>query len=184
MANVIEEAKSSRAACRTCREKIEKGALRFGEETPNTFDPEAGPSYFWHHLVCAAQRKAAIFRPVFEAYTGNVPNRPEVEAALAAPPKASGGGGPKAAYPYAERASTGRSKCMHCDEAIGKGDWRVAVEREVDTGTFQRTGPGYLHPGCAAEQTGDDALIDKIKTNTPGITEPDVAELEALLKPA
>ena len=186
MANVIEEAKSSRATCRTCRQKIEKGALRFGEETPNQFDADGGTSYFWHHLLCAAQKKGAILKPVLEAYAGNVPNRGEIDAALASPPKASGGGGggPKAAYPYAERASTGRSKCIQCDEAIGKGDWRVAVEREVDTGTFTRTGPGYLHPGCALEQTGDDGLLDKIKTNTPGITDADVTQLQQLMSPA
>lgn len=182
MANIIEEAKSSRASCRTCREKIEKGTLRFGEETPNTFNPDAGFSYFWHHLLCAAQRKGALLRPVLEAYSGPVPNRAELDAALAAPPKASGSG-PKAPYPYAERASTGRSTCLHCAEALGKGDWRVAIEREVDTGTFTRSGPGYLHPGCAVEKTGDTALLEKLKANTPGLSAADVSELGALLLP-
>jgi hypothetical protein len=182
MPNVIEESKSNRATCRTCRQKIEKGVLRFGEETPNQFDAEGGTSYFWHHILCAAQKKGALLKPVLEAYAGDVPNRAELDAAIANPPKASGGG-PKAAYPYAEKASTGRSKCIHCDDAIGKGDWRIAVEREVDTGTFTRTGPGYLHPGCALEQTGDDALLEKVKTNTPAITEADVAQLQGLMSP-
>src|SRR4051812_36630986 len=181
MANMIEEAKSSRATCRTCRQKIEKGTLRFGEETPNQFDADGGGSYFLHHLLCAAQKKAAILRPVLDASPGPIPNRAEVDAALASPAKASGGGGPKASYPYAERASTGRSKCLQCDEAIGKGDWRIAVEREVDTGTFTRSGPGYLHPGCAIEQTGDEALLEKIKANSAGITDADVAQLKELM---
>ena len=67
MANVIEEAKSSRATCRTCRQKIEKGALRFGEETLNQFDTEGGTSYFWHHLPCAAQKRGALLKQHCEA---------------------------------------------------------------------------------------------------------------------
>jgi hypothetical protein len=73
---------------------------------------------------------------------------------------------------------------MTCDEAIGKGDWRIAIEREVDTGTFTRTGPGYLHPGCAIEQTGDEQLLDKVKANSAGITDADVAQLKQLMAEA
>jgi Poly(ADP-ribose) polymerase and DNA-Ligase Zn-finger region len=178
MADVIEESKSNRATCRTCRQKIEKGVLRFGEETENTFSPDGGSSYFWHHLECAAGKVPAKVKQALGVFTGTVPNREKLDAILAAPPKAAAGkGGAKAAFPYAERASTGRSKCMHCDEAIEKGTLRVAVEREVDTGAFTTTGPGYLHPGCAAEYTGDDELIAKIKANMPDLPAADLAEL-------
>ena len=44
MAHKIEMAKSGRATCRTCREKIDKDTLRFGEETANAFDPGGPPS--------------------------------------------------------------------------------------------------------------------------------------------
>ena len=37
MANVIEEAKSGRASCRTCKKTIAKGELRLGVETANQF---------------------------------------------------------------------------------------------------------------------------------------------------
>ncbi len=40
MADVIEASPSGRATCRTCKKKIDKGVVRFGEETPNAFDPE------------------------------------------------------------------------------------------------------------------------------------------------
>ena len=36
-----------------------------------------------------------------------------------------------------------------CSEKIKKGDLRLVVEREVDTGSFTAKRPGYLHPGCA-----------------------------------
>ncbi len=184
MPDLIEESKSNRATCRTCRQKIDKGVLRFGEETVNTFSSDGGTSYFWHHLECAAGKVPAKVKTALASFTGTVPDREKLDAILAAPPKAagrSGGGGPKASYPYAERASTGRSKCMQCDEAIEKGTLRVAVEREVDTGTFTSTGPGYLHPACAAEYTGEDDLLEKIKANMPTLAAEDLSALEAEL---
>jgi hypothetical protein len=177
MANVIEESKSNRATCRTCRQKIDKGVLRFGEETENTFSSDGGTSYFWHHLECAAGKVPAKVKDALASFTGTVPNRDKLDAILAAPPKASGKGAPKGNFPYAERAATGRSKCMSCDEAIEKGTFRVAVEREVDTGSFTTTGPGYLHPACSPEYTGDDELLTKIKANVPSLTAEDLAEL-------
>jgi hypothetical protein len=178
MANVIEESKSSRATCRTCRQKIDKGVLRFGEETPNQFN-EGEVSHFWHHLTCAAGKKPALVREALAAFTGNVPDRPALEALLAnAKVKPAAGERP---YPFAERASTGRSKCMQCDEAIEKGALRVAIEREVDTGTFVRKGPGYLHSTCAKEHTGDAELLAKVKKNTPELTPADLEELTKAL---
>jgi hypothetical protein len=179
MPNVIEEAKSGRATCRTCKQKIDKGALRFGEETVNQFDTEGGTTFMWHHLVCAARKKGALVKPLLETYTGDIPNRAEIDAALAAAPQAAAA--PPANFPYVEKAPTGRSKCLLCEEAIAKGEWRVAVEREVDTGAFMRAGPGYLHPGCAIEQTGDDELLDKIKANMPTLSEADAAQLGELM---
>lgn len=165
MADTIEASKSNRATCRTCRLKIDKGVLRFGEETVNAFSSEGELTHQWHHLECAAGRMPAKVKVALAGFTGVVPEREKLEAILAAPPKAAGKGGPKAKYPYAERASTGRSKCMGCDEAIEKGAMRIAVEREVDTGSFTTTGPGYLHPACAREHTGNDKLLEEISAN-------------------
>ncbi len=177
MADIIEESKSNRATCRTCREKIEKGVLRFGAETENAFSGD-GVSYMWHHLACAAGKMPAKVKEALNAFSGTVPNRAEIDAILANPPKSKGGGkGAAAAYPYAERAATSRSKCLSCDEAIEKGTLRVAVEREVDTGSFVTKGPGYLHPGCAAEFTQDDDLLAHIKANSAALAEADFAEL-------
>jgi Poly(ADP-ribose) polymerase and DNA-Ligase Zn-finger region len=165
MADIIEASKSNRATCRTCRLKIDKGVLRFGEETVNAFSSEGELTHQWHHLECAAGRMAAKVKVALAAFTGPVPDREKLEAILATPPKASGKGGAKATFPYAERASTGRSKCMACDEAIEKGAMRIALEREVDTGSFTTKGPGYLHPACAREHTGNDKLLEEISAN-------------------
>jgi hypothetical protein len=60
---------------------------------------------------------------------------------------------------------------MQCDEAIEKASFRVAVEREVDTGTFVTRGAGYLHPACVAENlenTGGslEDIVEGIKKNS------------------
>jgi predicted nucleic acid-binding Zn ribbon protein len=154
---MIESAKSGRASCRVCRKKIEKGELRFGEEAPNAFDPDGGSSYFWHHLACAAQKKPNELKQALAAFTGEIPNRAEIDALLqAAPPD----------FPYAERAPTGRSKCLACGTAIEKDALRVAIEREVDTGAFVTKGAGYLHLACAKGHVNDPELLGKLKAHS------------------
>ncbi|CAN0543245.1 unnamed protein product [Ectocarpus sp. 8 AP-2014] len=48
MRYVCEIAKTSRAMCRRCDEKITKGALKIGVVTEGSW----GPSTQWHHLMC------------------------------------------------------------------------------------------------------------------------------------
>ncbi len=179
MPDIIEESKSNRATCRSCREKIDKRVLRFGAETPNAFGE--GPSYQWHHLKCAAAQMPGKVTEAVKVFSGPMPQRAEIEAILSSPSQNGGGAGAKAtnAFPYVERAATGRSKCISCEEPIEKGTLRVAVEREVDTGSFMTKGPGYLHPGCAREFTGNDQLLEELKTNSTGLNEADLPELES-----
>lgn len=178
MAHIIEPAKSGRASCRTCRSPIAKGELRFGEEVPNAF-AEGETTHQWHHLACAAKKKAGPLREAMAAYEGEIPDRAALEQTLAAGPAK---GEKPGSYPYAERASTGRAKCQECDASIAKGELRVAVEREVDTGSFMRKGAGYLHPACALAHTGDQALFAKVRANTGStLSADDLAELEAAM---
>jgi hypothetical protein len=51
-------------------------------------------------------------------------------------------------YPYAERARSGRSKCIGCGEKIEKGAVRVAVERELDDVAYRGRAPAYCHVDC------------------------------------
>lgn len=173
MAHLIEVAKSGRASCRVCRNKIEKGELRFGEEAPNAFDPDGGASYFWHHLACAAKKKPAQLKSALAAFTGEIPNRAELDALLAdAPPE----------LPYAEKAPTGRSKCMVCGDAIPKDALRVAVEREVDTGSFTTKGTGYLHAACAPGHLQHDAAaLALVKAHSTRLDASARAELDQAL---
>jgi hypothetical protein len=147
MANVIEEAKSGRASCRTCKKNIAKGELRLGVETTTQFSDT--PSMQWHHVLCAAGKLPAELKEALAAYDGEVPNREELDKTMEAAIKK--GGAKPGGFPYTDRAPTGRAKCMQCGEAIAKDSFRVAVEREVDTGSFATRSAGYLHPKCVAE---------------------------------
>ena len=146
MANVIEEAKSGRASCRTCKKTIAKGELRLGVETKNQFSDT--PSMQWHHLLCAATKLPGELKSGLADYAGDVPNRGELDHAMAEAVKT--GKAKPGGFPYIDRAPTGRAKCMQCEAPIEKAAFRVAVEREVDTGSFVTRGAGYLHPACVA----------------------------------
>lgn len=178
MPHVIEEAKSGRASCRTCKAKIDKGLLRFGEEVPNSFGE--GPSYQWHHLACAAQKKPVQLRQALEGFVGDVPDRAALEQTI----EANKGKAKATTLPYAEKAPTGRSRCMVCEEAIGKGELRLAVEREVDTGSFVNRSAGYLHPKCAAgsEHAEDPELMDKVRKNSISLQPADLDAVAAALE--
>ena len=167
MANVIEEAKSGRASCRTCKKAIAKGELRFGEEAPNAFGDT--PSIRWHHLLCAAEKLPAELKAVLDTYPDPVPNRAELDKAMS--DALSKGRAKPGGFPYADKAPTGRAKCMQCEEPIAKDSLRVAVEREIDTGAMVTRGAGYLHPKCVVENLdnvgGDkDEMVAALRKNS------------------
>jgi poly [ADP-ribose] polymerase len=169
----IEAAKSGRAGCRGCKEKIGKGELRFGE-VDYTFDSEG--SFKWYHLPCAAGKLPAKLIEALEGYEGEVPNKEELLASAAKAKKGS-------AFPRAELAPSGRAACLGCGEKIKKGELRVAVEREVDTGSFMAKRPGYLHPACAKGSEhleGLDDVLGALKENSD-LEDEKLAEVTAAL---
>jgi len=173
MGETIEVAKTGRARCRACRQPIEKGTLRFGEEQLSAF--AEGMQWVWHHLTCAAKSKPVQVRGALAAFGGEVPDRAGLEALLAEADEGA------TVFPYAERASTGRSKCLRCRAPIEKGALRVATEREVEFGGAARTGAGYLHPACAPEHLEEPELLAALRRNSRGLSEADLAELEQQL---
>ncbi len=167
MANVIEEAKSGRASCRTCKKTIAKGELRLGVEAVTQFSDT--PSLQWHHVLCGAGKLPVELKEALDSYVGDVPNRAELDVAMADAIKK--GGAKPAGFPYVDRAPTGRAKCMQCSEPIEKQSLRVAVERELETGSFQTRGAGYLHPKCVAENLENiggspEELIEGLRKNS------------------
>ncbi len=167
---MIDVAKTGRSKCRICRQPIEKGTLRFGEEQPSAF--AEGMQWVWHHLACAAKKKPVALETALDAYGGEVPNRAELEALMAEADKTA------TAFPHAERASTGRSRCQHCEQPIEKGALRVAFERDLEVGGMPRKGAGYLHARCAKAYLNDDGLVATLRANSRGLEAADLAELE------
>ncbi|MFT5356995.1 MAG: hypothetical protein ACI9KE_004222 [Polyangiales bacterium] len=176
MGHSIQISPSGRAACRTCKDKIPKGELRFGEEVPSQFG-SSGVQKVWHHIKCAAGTKGDLVGPALEAFKDDVPNRDELLELI----RGSAGKGSKkaGALPNADLAPTGRAKCILCDDAIEKGSVRIAVEREIDTGNFTTKGAGYLHPVCVEswaeenEESFEDLLLDiENQTELPGLPPP------------
>jgi poly [ADP-ribose] polymerase len=167
MANVIEEAKSGRASCRTCKKPIAKGELRFGEEAANAFGD--APSLRWHHLSCAAERLPAELKEVLDHYPGSVPDRAALDKMMAG--ALAGGHAKPGGFPYADKAPTGRARCQQCQQPIDKDSLRVAFEREIETGAMVTRGAGYVHPACVpayAEAHGLDKgeLLGGVRTNS------------------
>jgi poly [ADP-ribose] polymerase len=173
MANKIEVSKTGRATCRTCREGIEKGVLRFGEEVASTYG-EGGTTMLWHHLPCAAKKKPNDLAEALVSFVGDVPDRAAIDALIAEH-------GPKqkpTKFPYLERASTGRARCGKCKELIAKGELRVATEREAEAigmGTAAR----YWHAACVKGEV-EGELMPSLRANSRGLTEEDFAEASRL----
>jgi hypothetical protein len=176
MGHIIEPAKSGRAKCRSCKKAIEKGSLRLGEEILDPFG-SGGTTHVWHHVECAAEKKPDELKAAMADYADEIPGRAALEQKIADSQKKL----PPGTFPYAENAPSGRSKCMACEESIAKDTLRIAIEREVDTGTFKTKGAGYLHPMCATDFTGDAAMFAKVKANSRELTKDQLAELEAAL---
>ena len=152
----IEAARSSRSRCRTCRRKIEKGALRLGILLEGPF----GTGYLWHHLTCAARRRIEDVEAAYAeaAYDPDL-GVPPLEKLRALKEKAEKAREERQAPPYVERSPTGRAKCKHCGEPIEKGTLRVILAREVAFGSQVRSGPINVHPRCVAEELDADDCV-------------------------
>lgn len=171
---VIEGARSSRSRCKTCRKKIDKGALRIGILVEGPY----GIGYMWHHLKCAARRRLG---DVEEAYAQEawkeakeLPKRlPEIEKLREEATKAEERRENRKTIPWVERDPSGRAKCKQCGEAMEKGSLRVVLGKEVEFGGQVRLGPMNVHPACVAEALNDEdcgteaaGLADALRANS------------------
>lgn len=175
MPHVIEEAKTGRSVCRSCREHIEKGAMRLGEEVANAFDPDGGTTHQWHHLPCAAQKKPHQLRDALATHVGELPDRAALDAAIeAALPNV------KPPFPFVEHAPSARSRCQVCRQGIEKDALRVAMARPP--GSMPQDSAAYLHVACARKHTADPLLLDTLKKHSRALTDGEWATVEAALR--
>jgi poly [ADP-ribose] polymerase len=176
MPHTIEVAKSGRAACRTCKENIAKGELRFGEEVQNQYSD--APAFQWHHLKCAATAKPVSLAEAIAAYPGEIPDRAALLEAIEIAKKTQ----KPTEYPHADHAPTGRAKCIVCHQPIEKGSLRVVVERAADGGAYMGKSAAYLHPKCAAQSIEGGDVFERIRRNSPALEEEELAELRAAIE--
>jgi Poly(ADP-ribose) polymerase and DNA-Ligase Zn-finger region len=173
MPHVIEPASSGRATCRGCGAKIAKGEIRFGERQPNAFGD--GEMTLWFHLECAAYKRPEPLLATLDAYAAAgdtlavlnlevLRGAAELGIAHRRLPRVTG----------AERAPTGRARCRHCRETIGKDEWRIAL---VFFEEYRFQPSGFVHAGCARAYFGTTDLLDRVRHFAPGLTP---AELDAL----
>lgn len=180
MDHLVEVSPSGRAKCRGCKEAIPKGEVRFGEVYDSAFT--GGEALRYWHLKCAAKKLPTQVREALGRYDGDVPDRADVDKAMDEASR-KGKAGAKAAFPYADLAPTGRARCLVCEEALEKGQLRVAVERDVESPAgMPIRGAGYLHPACAlqwAEDQGEDtdAFADAVIGNSDHLTDAQRTEL-------
>jgi len=178
----IESARSSRSKCRTCRRKIDQGKLRLGILLEGPY----GTGYLWHHLTCAAKRRADDVAAAYAEKAWDegleVPPLAELDKLRE---KTEEEKKSRREAPYVERAPSGRSKCKSCSEVIEQGAWRVALLREVTFGQQVRSAPINVHPRCVQAEilaedcaTELDGFEDAVRANSKGL-EP--AEIEAAL---
>jgi hypothetical protein len=169
----VEPARSSRARCRSCKRKIEKGELRLGVLLEGPY----GTGYLWHHLRCAAKRRFEDVEAAYEERAWDqgleVPSLDELGKLREEAQRAKEA---KRELPYAERSPSGRAKCKQCGELIDKDAWRVALGKLVEFGNQTRTTPIHVHtacvtaalrePDCAFEPEGID---ERIRLNSRGL---------------
>ena len=174
----IEGARSSRSKCKTCRRPIEKDTLRLGILIEGPF----GTGYLWHHLDCAAKRQWESLEEAYngEFWVGGV-KVPPLEEKRKLREEADKKKAEKKETPHVEVAPTGRSKCRHCDATIDKGDYRIALAREVEFYGQTRVGPINVHTGCVGAElmnedcaTEIDGFADAVRANSKGIDAADI----------
>lgn len=174
---VIEGARSSRSRCKTCRRKIDKGALRIGILIEGPY----GTGYMWHHINCAARRHLHRVEEAYELEAWKLAkqppqNVPDIAKLRGLQELAEERKKTRKQIPHTEPAPTGRAKCKHCDQPIEKDSMRVVLGREVEFGNQVRVGPINVHPRCVAAElkaddcgTSSETFAEQLRANSEGV---------------
>jgi hypothetical protein len=167
MPHKVEVATSGRARCRACKQAIEKGALRFGEEFKNPYSEDGGMSYRYWHLPCAATKLANELAPALSAFEGEVPDRAALLELIAQHEKP--------VMPFAEHAPNARARCRACGEGIAKDELRIAFERVFEGPMGPQKGAAYAHAKCLPAYLAREVEQGRTPPTAAGL----IGELEA-----
>ncbi len=181
---MIELARSNRSTCKGCKKTIDKDTPRIGFLLEGPF----GTGYLWHHLPCLARKD---FAKVEEAYAGDYTKPgvklPPLESLRAEAEKAAEKKAEKQLAPFVERASTGRSKCVHCGELIDAGAFRFGLLRAVEFYGQERKATVKVHPQCVTAALADETNAtdpDSFPMEVRANSKLESADIDAALKEA
>ena len=160
MKHRIEAASTGRAKCRACGNAIPKGELRFGERLPNPFGDEGSETTHWYHLRCGAYRRPESFATVLDNLPDKEATDLEARASLVAAVEEGLAHRRLERINTLEQAPSGRARCRHCRELIGKGEFRVGLVFFEDGMTNPA---GYVHVTCAPVYFDTTTLMDRLR---------------------
>ena len=170
MNHSLEPAKSGRAACRGCGERIAKGSLRFGERLPNPYDEGETEQTLWFHPVCGASKRPESFLQALDDHTQPLDD-------LARLRRLALQGLEHRRLPRLVRlepAATGRARCRQCREPIPKGHWRIALDFFED-GRFSPA--GFIHVQCAGAYFGTTDIGERLAASRVALSDDDLSQL-------
>lgn len=169
-----EYAKSGRAGCKKCKEKISEQSLRLARMVNSPFTDGKVPQ--WFHFTCFWTKKFPVSdSSQFQGYGDLKPADQERIKGKIGTGVDGGAGGAKSStvtLPIGcpeliiEYAKSSRSECRNCLESIQKGEIRCGAMRPSDSGKVSFDVPHWCHRKCFVEiiQTDDYAEVplDKI----------------------
>lgn len=176
--HVLERAASNRSKCRGCGLRIDKGALRFGEQVENPYND--GVSTLWFHPICAAYKRPDPFLSAAEKH-GDVAEAADDMPALQALAEHSHTHRRLQRLDRLERAKSGRATCRHCRERIEQDVLRLKLVW-FEAGRFEPS--GFVHVGCVpafCEDDDLDGLLTQLRHFNPDLPEADWPEIVAQL---
>ena len=146
-AHLIEQARSGRSTCKTCKVAIAKDVLRLGFASPQ----ENGSfSHSWYHLACAASDRPEALEEALLATTLAIPDRKALEVSMGATLAAR----PARTFPYAARVVDAGS-CDHCQSWSFPNMLWVKTASQCAVGGVTLDRERLLHPSCAKAALGD-----------------------------
>ena len=188
---IIEPAKSGRATCRGCREKILKGDYRVG--IPYQFtrpDGEIISSHGYYHPECTPKDKLEVILEILENSTSlDSADKEKIKESLkqsqmkVESPQASR----LSRKPFFELSKSSRGVCRVCEEKIEKGIFRVAEPTQVELDDGRKFfSHKFFHVECYLDSVSEVESIfkDLIQTSIrrKSILQEDVDKLEKNLQ--
>ena len=136
----------------------------------------------WFHLPCAAYKRPEPFLELLDGFGAEEVAEDELQVAQALRPAAEFGIAHRRVprLDKVDRAPTGRGRCRHCRELIGKDGWRIGLV-SFEEHRFQPS--GYIHAGCAEAYFETSDVLERIRHFNPGLGEADLEAIGTALQP-